>query len=195
MAIEGILVAIDKQARAEAQAVVDAAQERADLILHDAERSALEKRERYVAEECERAKLAAARSLHSTRIANRRLLSDVKTQAYEKLYQKAEDKLTELRGCPEYPKIFHDLVRDALIGLGEDIILWVDPLDMDLAKETVGNLEFEQVAIEIKPSIATIGGIQASNSDGRILCDNTFEARLHRLQTEQLSEIMEVLDL
>lgn len=195
MAIEGILVAIDKQAKAEAQAIVDNAIKRAASIIGEAERVAQEKKDRYIAEECERASLAAARDLYSTRLANRRLLSDVKTEAYEKLYRNAEGKLKELRGCPEYPKIFRDLVRDALLGMGTQVTLWVDPLDAGLAQKVVEDLEFANLQIEIKPEITTIGGVQASNSGGRIMRDNTFEARLQRLQTEQLSEITEVLGL
>lgn len=195
MAIEGILVAIDKQAKAEAQAIVDTAIKRAESIIVEAERVADEKRKRYIAEECERASLAATRDLYSTRLVNRRLLSDVKTEAYEKLYQRAEQKLQELRGCPEYPMIFRGLMRDALLGMGEQVTLLVDPLDQELAQDIVGDLEFAKMQIVIEPSITTIGGVRASNSGGRIMRDNTFEARLRRLQTEQLSEITEVLGL
>lgn len=195
MAIEGILVAIDKQAKAEAQAIADTAQNKAESILREAERIAHEKKERYVSEECSRAEIDASRLLHRTKTANRRLLSDVKTEAYEKLFRIAKEKLKGLRGCPEYPKIFRDLLRDALLGLGDEVTLWIDPLDADLAQAAVADSEFSTIAIEVKPSISTIGGLQASNNDGRILCDNTFEARLERLQTEQVSEIMEVLDL
>jgi V/A-type H+/Na+-transporting ATPase subunit E len=84
-----------------------------------------------------------------------------------------------------YEKIMKKLLTEAMDQVGgEEFVVQVSLSDHKVAKKVALELAKERgVKIEVaKDPIKTIGGVKLASSDGYVMFDNTFEARLERLR-------------
>ena len=112
-------------------------------------------------EESRRAIVEAGSRMRAIRLAAEKTLSD-------RLFSITQASLTQLRH-DGYPAIFEKLARE-LPALPWKIVR-VHPADIDIARKHLSDAE-------IVPVETIAGGMDASNADGTIRVNNTFEKRL-----------------
>ncbi|MBK5211538.1 MAG: V-type ATP synthase subunit E [Coriobacteriia bacterium] len=194
MAIKNILVAIEEQAREEIAEILRLTDEKAKKLLDETRKSAEAEGRRFVDSTVSRDEREAVRALHSASIVNGRSLSDVRAKAYAHVVEQAGVELTKIRATEGYQKIICALCKDAIIGLGESVIVHVDPVDGEVLNSEWCSKQQCVQHVEIMQDIITTGGIKVTSADGRIMRDNTFEARLDRVKDARAKEIWQVLD-
>jgi len=194
MAIESILVAIEDQAKEQIAEILRSSDEKAERLFDETRESAEAEGGRFIDSTVSRYEREAVRKLHSASIANGRSLSDVRAKAYAHVVAQAAVELAEIRATEGYQAVLCALCKDAIAGLGESVIVHIDPADDKVlnsewcgVRRCVGHLEIVQ-------DITTTGGVKVTSADGRIMRDNTFEARLDRVQDIRANEIWQVLD-
>lgn len=110
------------------------------------------------------------------------VLDEIIHLGLERLYQKKEY---------DYPHVLKRLAIEALMGMeGEDFFLSVNPedqvlVDEDFLKELQEAVREErggtlQITVQSDPSVRV--GVIVSRTDGRLLYDNTFDARERRMR-------------
>lgn len=193
MSGEGIVLAIRSLGIERVAQLKSDAHLQADQVTTAASTKQNESAEQYVNSRIEQAERDALRSEHSAAIANGRLLAEVKSEFLERVAQKAHEKLMGLRDTPEYAGLLRGLAIDALRDLGADAIIHVDERDVDMMVKSFAKESKRYALISVIGDIHTAGGVIAESADGKISCDNTFEARLLRENATKGKEIWEVL--
>jgi vacuolar-type H+-ATPase subunit E/Vma4 len=177
MALIDILAAIEAEAGAELAQIARQAQEDVAQIRASArtEIDALSANRR----QASLAPLARerARRLNRARLSAQRAAGRAREDLFREALDQAKSRLAELRASAAYPGILERLTREALAQLEGDAILRGDPRDADLLR-AIG------VDCPLLLDLSTLGGVEARSADGRIVVDNTLEARL--LQSEPL---------
>ena len=96
--------------------------------------------------------------------------------AIDEVFSQAGRALDQARGDPGYPLWFGTMLDEVLRGLeGDDIVLHVDPRDLELCKKLVHERNLNVLVLS---DISTKGGLNGSCYDGKILVRNTIEDRL-----------------
>jgi V/A-type H+-transporting ATPase subunit E len=97
---------------------------------------------------------------------------------FELAYDMASRDLEGIRDTASYEKVFRLLLEEAVRTLDEEgIRLHVDARDADLCRNLVEELGLE---CEVCQDITSMGGLNASSLDERIIVHNTLESRLER---------------
>jgi vacuolar-type H+-ATPase subunit E/Vma4 len=111
--------------------------------------------------------------------------------ALDGIFSQALGRIGQVRKSPDYIACFMAMLEEVLAGLdGDDIVLHVDPLDMDLCKTVIRDMG---PGITIVTDIQTAGGLNGSCSNGKILVLNTVEDRLRRAKDVMKPEIFREL--
>lgn len=186
MAIEEILVALDKQARLEADQIVAEAQAEADQITEGVKRDAQAAADASVDRAVDEANQAAERELNADSTAHRRQSADVRREVFDEVFIQAGEKIKAIRGGKDYPQILKRLIAEATSDMGEGYVLHADPLD----KELVAQLS---PGVPCVADITTMGGIVVTSADGRVRRSSTFEDRLKRVQEDHIESVAKVL--
>lgn len=173
---------IKSEAQAQADEVVAAARAKHEALA-----------QRFLISTEEQAQADALRQEHAEVIANGRKLAEVKAEFLAQVEQAAKERLRTLRTQPDYDELFYDLCLDALNDLGAGAVLHIDPVDESLAHGLLKVLDSKSEGLKLVADISTVGGVIATSRDGKITCDNTFEARLNRVNSERSAQIWEVL--
>jgi V/A-type H+/Na+-transporting ATPase subunit E len=178
MAIEDIFAALDEQADAEIEEIRSAAATRAEAIGQEARAEA----ERITASTVESAeaiaRLKSEKRLNAAIMQMRRDMATVRDEAIQRAFERASERLADLRGTPQYEGIFAGLLAEATQAATGECEILVDPADRELAARLVAGLGNR---CPVVPEINTIGGLSVSQSNGRVLFVNTFESRIAKL--------------
>lgn len=193
MSDDGILLAIKTLGQERQAQLKQEAQVRAD----DALSLAREKQElisaHYVETRIEDAQRDALRSEHSARIANGRLLDEVRVDFLNRVGDESRRRLIWLRDDKRYGDLLLGLCKNAVRHLGDCAVLHVDARDVGLIEPRLTEISDVCKDVRVVGDIETTGGVIATSCDGRITCDDTFEARLNRENTEGSKDIWKVL--
>ena len=96
--------------------------------------------------------------------------------AMDEVFSEAGRALDQVRGNTGYPQWFGTMLDEVLCGLdGDDIVLHVDPGDLELCKKLVHE---RNLNVKVLSDLSTRGGLNGSCYDGKILVRNTIEDRL-----------------
>jgi len=96
--------------------------------------------------------------------------------AMDEVFTEAGRALDQARGNTGYPQWFGAMLDEVLHGLdGDDIVLHVDPRDLELCKKLVHE---RNLNVMVLPDLSSKGGLNGSCYDGKILIRNTIEDRL-----------------
>jgi V/A-type H+-transporting ATPase subunit E len=118
-------------------------------------------------------------------------LARVKDDLFQQVFTRAAQQMALARNKPAYRTSFRSIVREAMEELaGEEVRLHIDPRDEPLCREI---LEEMQRNCEVVPDLTTLGGLNATTADERLLVFNTIESRLQRAKELMKSEIMSAL--
>lgn len=175
MAVTQVLRALEAEATARFERIRQRAEREARTI-----REGAEERCRPLREEAFRRvqpTLAAERSrrLGKAAFAVRREVAGVQEEVLAGVFQEAMARLNGLRRLSCYPAVFRSLAREALTGVRGRVRAVVAAEDLVLATETLRELGAEA---EVEPGLSSAGGLRLEAGEGRIVIDNTVEARL-----------------
>jgi len=190
MAIEDILRALDEQAQADSEAVLEEAREHAKLIIEEGERSAQQIHDRFTKQAESVSNAAASKKLNAARLESKMIVSSVKGDSVTAVFDAAADKLPELRSGSGYEALFAQLAKEALAGLTGAVTIRVAPADAQLAARAA---EAAGVSAEVDATLQSAGGLVAEADGGRVIRRNTLEDRLERTRQLLPADVAKVL--
>ena len=206
-----VMKRLAEKAKEDAKKTIEKAEEEARKIIEEAEREAKLLRERKLKEleervsewaeskkrtEIMRAEMEARRMLREARL--------VQMRAIERAFSEAERKLKEFveKSDREYEDLLTNLTLEALRNLdGDEFVVVSNERDKKVLKNILSKIQREAKSLLGRPvkleldntSIETIGGVIVGTVDGRLYYNNTFEARLERIKSEKLLELMKIV--
>ena len=190
MAIEDILRALDEQAQADSEAVLEEAREHARLIVEEGKREAEQIHDRFTHQAESISNAAAAKTVNAARLESKMIVSSVKGDAVVAVFDTALDKLSEARSNGTYESLFLALAKEALEGLEGAVTIEVAPADAALATRAA---EASGLSATIDPTLQTAGGLVVEAFGGRIVRRNTLENRLDRTRQILQADVAKVL--
>ena len=190
MAIEDILKALDEQARADSEAVLEESREHARLIVEEGEREAQQIHDRFSRQAESVANAAAAKKVNAARLESKMIVSSVKGDAVVDAFDTALGKLSELRAGGTYETLFLALAKEALAGLTGPVTVSVAPADAALASRAA---EAAGLSATIDPTLQAAGGLVVEAYGGRVVRRNTLEDRLERTRQLLQADVAKVL--
>ena len=190
MAIEDILRALDEQAQADSEAVLDEAREHAKLIVEEGEREAQLIHDRFTRQAENISNAAAAKRINAARLESKMIVSSVKGDAVVNVFDTTLGKLSELRSGGAYENLFLALAKEAFAGLTGAVIVKVAPADAALAERAV---QAAGLSASVDATLQTAGGLVVEAYDGRIVRRNTLEDRLERTRAVLQADVAKVL--
>ena len=190
MAIEDILKALDEQAQADCDAVVEEAREHAKLIIDEGEREAQQIHDRFGRQAERVANSEAAKKVNAARLESKMTVSSVKGDAVTHVFDGALNKLAEVRSGRDYEALFSALAQEALAGLDGPVTIQVADSDAALAARAAQAAGLEA---SIDPTLKTAGGLVVEAYGGRVVRRNTLEDRLDRTRQLIQADVAKVL--
>lgn len=193
MALETMLNAIQREANEKVQRIDQEAAERAKAI-HDRAKARVETEvERYVEEARTEAMRELQREVNAANLKSTRAQTDVRREVYDEVFAAVRTKLEEMRASAAYPDVFRALVCDAITGLGDGLVVHIDPRDTTYLDAFLASGVSAQI-VKVETDLSSLGGIIAYSENGRVMRDNTLEARLERVRVERARDIWDVLE-
>jgi len=189
MAIEDILKALDEQAQADCDAVLDEAREHARLIVEEGTREAQSIHDGFHRQAERAATIEAAKQVNAARLESKMIVSSVKGDAVVDIFDLAKAKLPETRGAG-YEALFSALAAEALAGLDGAVTLHVAPADAQLASRAAAA---SGLPATVEPTLETAGGLVIEAHGGRVIRRNTLEDRLERTRQRMQADVAKVL--
>ncbi|HUS04174.1 MAG TPA: V-type ATP synthase subunit E [Dehalococcoidia bacterium] len=185
--MEKISEAVITKVRAEAQNIIEEAEERARKEIERAKKQRkikLEEQKRKMLEEAEE---EAARISAQAAIKARQELLSAKTDIINEIINRVRN---ELSGSSSNKKHLLNLIKEATDGLGTDKVrIYVAAKDIGIVKNFLeGERKLSGKIMEIKEG-GFLGGVIAESIDGKLRIDNTYETRLEMLLPKLLPEI------
>jgi vacuolar-type H+-ATPase subunit E/Vma4 len=191
MPYEDLISAVKAGAQERIKEIQDRAQAEAQKIRKDAEERAQSTRSAYLEEAARGVKLERSKLISKAGAEKRMALARVKDDLFQQVFTRAAQQMALARNNPAYRMSFRSIVREAMEELaGEEVRLHIDLRDEPLCRKI---LEEMQRNCEVVPDLTTLGGLNATTADERLLVFNTIESRLQRAKELMKSEIMSAL--
>ena len=191
MPYEDLISAVKAGAQERIKEIQDRALAEAQKIRKDAEERAQSTRSAYLEEAARGVKLERGKLISKAGAEKRMALARVKDDLFQQVFTRAAQQMALARNNPAYRTSFRSIVREAMEELaGEEVRLHIDPRDEPLCREI---LEEMRRNCEVVPDLTTLGGLNATTADERLLVFNTIESRLQRAKELMKSEIMSAL--
>lgn len=193
--IEELVERVLEKARSEASVIEDRAEKSAERELEHAHTR--EKRTRQVAEDREEKRIRAKRNAELVKISmwERRKLLARESKLIEDLFSQALDDLRSSENKSERRALLLKLSAEAIEALGvSKVSLAFNRDDRKLIRDA--DLSGLDGDLSISPEpLNSLGGVVASDKSGRLVYENTFEARLERDYERLRSLVAEKLEL
>ena len=192
--IEALKEEIWRRAREKAEKILSDARAEAEKIIEGAKQKAEEALRRRVDPE----KLIVRRRVLGRAISEgRKLVILARNEVIEKAFQRALDKLkVEAESkSEEYRSFLLKLLKNAFENLGSDggeITIYANESDIDLLKSMVKELTGSQVSIRFEKA-DIMGGLIASEADGRKVFYGSIESRLEALKPALRDKVASML--
>jgi vacuolar-type H+-ATPase subunit E/Vma4 len=190
MAIEDILKALDEQAQADCDAVVEEAREHAKLIVDEGAREAQEIHDGFARHAERVATVEASKRINAARLEAKMSVSSVKGDAVVDVFDGASKKLRDVRSGPEYDKMFAALAAEAFAGLDGPVTVKVAPQDAERASRAA---QAAGLSAQFDATLDTAGGLVVEAAGGRVIRRNTLEDRLERTRQLIQADVAKVL--
>jgi len=190
MALDDIFEALEQQADAEIEQIMQDARDQAEAIAEQASEDAENTRAARLEQAEKVTRSEASQSVNAAKLESKKKVAAVKEHAVDAAFDDALGMLSSVRGDAGYPAVFRALAQEALKGMSGDVEVHVDPADADLARATISELGVDAV---VKPEISTTGGLVAAMQGGRITRRNTFEDRLDKVRHSAQADVAEIL--
>ena len=181
-----------EEAREKAREVIDAALRMAEEVGSSEDQSL---RERYDE--------TARRRSAELEVEEQRRLTSFRSEIIEEMFKKVQDRLEEYVESEEYAKTLKSLIIEAASTLGGgELVVLVNNKDRRLVtrrileefSREVQELTGNETGIQLsKQTGKQLGGAVVSTTDGTANIDNTLEARIERVNEDNLLEIETIL--
>lgn len=199
-----IIQQIEEKAEKEEESILEEGKEKAEEKKLESEREAEREKRRIVEKGKREADRISRRILANARRKARQKKLEVREEVIQEVFDKAKEQLGEMReSSEEYKDVLKDIIVEAglTVGGGELEILLLDEdkgmfsdSEIEEMSEQISNETGEDTSLKILPELTKYsGGAIARKSDGKVSCDNTFEARLRRMKSSLRPEIADIL--
>jgi V/A-type H+-transporting ATPase subunit E len=185
--VQALSRAVQSEARAEAEQVLDDARDRADAIRKRAQEQAEAKREEILERARQQAQRVSSQCLAAARLQARKLRLESREKLLDEVFDASRERMPTIQKWTEYPEIVRQWIREAVTNLRSDQAriqadehtrgVLADGLLDELSKEMDVQLQLD------KPLERGLGVI-AETMERHLVYDNTLEARLERLKDE-----------
>ncbi len=195
-----IIEEINREAEQKIRYILSEAEKQADEIKAKAEKRARAKAEWIIRKAQTQAEIEKQRIIANAKLEIRKKRLALQEELISEVLRSLKERLAAL-SKDEYFKVIMDLMLQAVRELGEEKIrVSSNETTLQLVAEKIDEIKAflkentgMEVSIELGDKIETIGGVLVENADRTIRVDNTFEARIERLESELRSRIAKVL--
>ncbi|MCK4538952.1 MAG: hypothetical protein KAV42_09175 [Candidatus Krumholzibacteria bacterium] len=199
--VDRIVDQIMEDGEKEISSILEKAERTASEILEKARNSADEIAGKILREAEEKGDLARRRLLSSVNIEVKRAKLKAREEIVSKVNREVESGLADARAEAGYPELLADLIAEAIRWLdGDSFQVYVDRRDLSLLDEKVFRAVREAMATESRDITGleamsleknSLGGARVGVPGGKVIFDNTFEARIYRLRDRTRNIIFE----
>ncbi|WP_457752588.1 V-type ATP synthase subunit E [Thermococcus sp.] len=195
-----IIEEINREAEQKIRYILSEAEKQAEGIKAEAEKRARAKAEWILRKAQTQAEIEKQRIIANARLEIRKKRLALQEEFINEVLRSLKERLANLPK-DEYLGVVKDLMLQAVKELGEDRIrvssneatLQLIAEKLEEIKAFLNEKTGREIRIELGDKISTIGGVLVENADRTIRVDNTFEARIDRLESELRSRIAKVL--
>ncbi|ADT84674.1 V-type ATP synthase subunit E [Thermococcus barophilus] len=195
-----IIEEINREAEQKIRYILSEAEKQAEDIKAEAEKRARAKAEWILRKAQTQAEIEKQRIIANAKLEIRKKRLALQEEFINEVLRSLKERLANLPK-DEYLGIVKDLMLQAVKELGEDRIrvssneatLQLIAEKLEEIKAFLNEKTGREIRIELGDKISTIGGVLVENADRTIRVDNTFEARIDRLESELRSRIAKVL--
>lgn len=186
--------AILAQAAAEAKQIIAAAQAEAERTIAEAREQASRQSEAALLDAEAKAKREGVVEIAAASLDCRRKLLQAREELIDRVFDKVKERLAAIRNSDEYWKILLDLIREGCRAIGKsNLIVETATADREAANRAVAATAIENISIKVQANDEINGGCIVSDSDRRVIFDNTFEAILARHRARLRKQVAETL--
>lgn len=199
--VDKIVSQIREDGEREMKSILEKADQTASEIISKAESQSEAAVEKIRKEALEKGETARRRLLSSVNIEVKRAKLKAREDVVNKAGKMVEELLAGSREKDDYPEVLAGLVVEALRGLdGSEFQVYADRRDVAVLKEKVFPAVIEKMSGEAKEigSIealplekSSMGGVRVGVPGGKVIYDNTFEARIYRMRDKIRNIIFE----
>jgi vacuolar-type H+-ATPase subunit E/Vma4 len=192
--VEKICGQIREDGESEIASILEKARSTAADIVGKAEAARDETAAKIMREARDKGETETRRLLSGVNIEVRRAKLKAREEVVGVITKKVQEKLGGIRESGDYPDILTRLVVEAILGLeGKSFIVYVDRKDLVLLEEKVFPRVRERMEAESAPvsslqarplEKSSAGGARVGHPGGKVIYDNTFEARLFRYRDD-----------
>ena len=191
MPLEHLLDALEREATAQAEALLAAARAEAATIARDADARLARRRSELLGSREEELRGAAAAALGEARRASRATALEARQRLLERVLAAARARLPEALGSAAYRAVLPEHIAQGLRAIGDQptVIRCPEPL-----------VPAVQAAVATRKDVSVRGdaksgpGVTIATTDGAIEADNTLDGRLERLRTRLALEVLARLE-
>jgi vacuolar-type H+-ATPase subunit E/Vma4 len=178
------------QADQEIEATTRAAENEAAQLIAEAEEQARAIRARHCARVEPVLRTEAAGLQNKAKLDALRAVANAREQLLSQAFSQAADCVAEMRKSKQYAAIFRVLAQEVVRELGKEVVVQVDPADIELARAAFAQLG---VKADVQKKATLLGGLEATTPDGRVAVINTLASRLERARTILRGPVAEIL--
>jgi len=197
--VDKICSRIREDGEKEIESILEKAKQTADDIIARANRAGEEAAEKILKEAREKGETARKRLLSSVNLEVKRAKLRAREEIVQTVNERVGKALDRYRKSGDYASVLTGLVLEAVSALeGDSFVVQANPEDIDLVERSVFPAVREAAGeraiakLEAKPfERPSTGGVQVGMPGGKVIYDNTFEARLYRLREEIRNIIFE----
>jgi len=190
--VEKIISQIEKDGENEISSILGKAESTAAGIIEKAEKNAGEVAEKILKEARERGELTRRRLLSSVSIEVKRAKLKAREEIISKINEMVTAGLKDVRVSEGYTEVMVRLIAEAVMSLdGGSFQVHADRRDLSMLEDKVFPLVVEALLPEgrkiesleaLQLEKDSLGGARVGVPGGRVIYDNTFEARMYRMR-------------
>lgn len=198
--IANIIDMINKKTLEKEKEIIDEAMRHKRLKLEEAERRASEAAERILDKAQTEVKAELSKYEAGAKLKSKYQLLEAKDKMIKEALAQAGESLEKVVGKAEYKKILNRLAVDGAVALGGDNLELLlvkgheDHLDLQAVEKEIAKQTGSKTKVSVsKEKARATGGVLVRASDGSKWVDNTFEARLERMNDRVRDTIASIL--
>lgn len=178
MSYQSLFNVLEGQIDSECQEIIAAAQKRGDGIIRAAKQEVEKLNKQLLEESTKREEVKDREQAVTQNYKLSKLLTQVKLEVFQQLFDTVKNKLSELPSKPEYSCVLKKLIQEATSDFPECTKIKVNPRDTSLAEKILSELKLK---LEVESTRDFSAGVVATSADGRMSICNNLELRLKKL--------------
>jgi V/A-type H+-transporting ATPase subunit E len=191
MPYEDLLSALKANAQERMKEIRDRAEAEALKIRRDAEEGAQGIRSAYLEEARRAVQLEKGKLISKVGAEKRMAFAKTKEDLFRQIFDQAALGMASARDHQGYRLLLKKILGEAMEELPEEEIrVHIDPRDEPLCRDILREMKQN---CEVVTDLTTMGGLNATTADERLMIFNTLESRLARAKELMKSEIMSTL--